>query len=345
MSEKAGFEPVWLKDRKQARPIKEKIKVAMKDCPAMLQIWTKDLAGTPREFGSVKEEYAWYDEIRPDGSIALCVEAGIQLSGQIKYEVEPLPFDSAHLDQVAPEVVEYLLDLRRRVGTRTARQRSPSEVTVAILHGTESWGQCKFWYSEFSPDYWENWARSRGFNVTRVSVLELSKGETVYDAVINPFGEAYPERDTNDELTLVDIVAYIERGGTFVCTGGWPFYYAYGPGGRSDSRSRLKRTFSVDVNDEQLWRDIDPVAQPDGSVRKYGELAHKGGGFRVTVWRPVWESYGAVEKVLVSAKRNGILLGVLPRGKGRLVVTGMFLESDAEFEKLAALVEALLLRP
>jgi len=118
MIEKTGFNPIWLRRLSQPRPVKEKIKTAMKECPAMIQVWTRDLKGRPQEFGTMKEEYAWFDEIRHDGSLAVFVDKGIELAGQIKYEVEPLLFDAERLNEAAPAVVEYLLDLRKRAETR-----------------------------------------------------------------------------------------------------------------------------------------------------------------------------------------------------------------------------------
>lgn len=346
MTEKAGFDVLWLKRIHKARPVKEKIKSAMRNCPALIQILTKDLTETGREFGTVKEEYAWYDEIRPDGSIAVFVEKGVKLAGQEKYDVEPLEFEVHHLDAAAPDVVEYLMDLKQRVESRTSKDRAPTDIRVGILHGTESWGQCDRGRSVFGPNAWAEWLESRGFGVVRVSAQDLE--ETMpgaYDAIVNPFGECYPETNSKTEETLSSVLAYVEGGGVFVCTGGWPFFYACSPQGKKSDSSRLSRAFHVDVNNEQLWADFEDVKQPEGSMRKYGELAHKGGGFQVHIWRPLLERYGAVEKVLVAAHRDGIVLGYLPKGRGGVVFTGMDLQGPDEFEKLASFLETLLVRP
>ncbi len=317
----------------------------MRDCPAFIQILTRDLKGTAREFGTVKEEYAWYDEIRPDGSIAVFVEEGVQLGGQIKYEVEPLTFDSSNLGSIAPDVVEYLSDLRRRVEVRAATSRNPSDILVAILHGTESWGQSGRKSTVYGPDEWESWCRSKGFAVERISVRDIQGRDDTprLDAIVNPFGEMYPEADPDKETSLTSIVAYVESGGLFVCTAGWPFYYASHRRAHADG-TRLKRAFQVDVNDEQWWVDFEPVTQPEGSVRKWGELAHKGGDFHASIWRPVREGYGAVEKALVAAERDGVVLGFLPRGRGGVVLSGMALNGPVEFDKLTSFLETLLLK-
>src|SRR5436309_317737 len=233
MAEKSGFDVVWLKRVRRARPVKEKIKSGMRSCPAMIQIFTNDLVVTGRELGTIKEEYAWYDEIRPDGSIAVFIEKGIQLTGQEKYDVEPLEFERNQLADLAPDAVEYLADLMQRVKSRSAKNRIPSDVRVGVLHGTESWGQCDRNKTRYGPDDWVAWLEARGFDVVRMSVTELDASvQDSLDAILNPFGECYPEKDASEEQTLNKIVAYVELGGIFVCTGGWPFFYACSPQGR-----------------------------------------------------------------------------------------------------------------
>ncbi len=311
----------------------------------MIQVLTLDLVKTGREFGTVKEEYAWYDEIRPDGSIAVFAEKGVKVTGQEKYEVEPLEFEASRLATVAPSVVEYLKDLKERVESRTATNRAPASVRVGVLHGTEEWGQCDRNSTNYGPDDWVSWLESRGFDVSRVSVQELDESAlTAYDAIINPFGECYPEKNSKTEETLNRIVDFVEGGGIFVCTGGWPFYYACSPQGNKSDASRLERAFQVRVNSGQAWADYEAITQPPGSTRKYGELAHKGGGFKVHVWRPIRERYGAVEKVLVATERDGIVLGFMTLKRGGVVFTGMDVRGSEEFDKLTSLVDALLLR-
>lgn len=52
IAEKLGFDPVWLRRRHQARPVKEKIKTAMKECPAFVQIPTHALTTINAEITS-----------------------------------------------------------------------------------------------------------------------------------------------------------------------------------------------------------------------------------------------------------------------------------------------------
>lgn len=45
--------------------------------------------------------------------------------------------------------------------------------------------------------------------------------------IINPFGEAYPERDINLRPMFSKIKNYVWGGGVFVLTGGFAFFYAW----------------------------------------------------------------------------------------------------------------------
>ncbi len=217
---------------------------------------------------------------------------------------------------------------------------------IGILHGTENWGQTKRARTEYTPDDWEAWSRAEGFASKRIAIQEMSTidGGGWFDAVINPFGESYPEEDPKEETSLTRLVEYMERGGVFVCTGGWPFYYATSPSGTIPDGRRLRRHFHVDVNSEQWWEDFEPVRQPPESIMKYGALMHADGDSRVHVWRPIREEYGAVEQVLVASGRDGIVLGLLPTGEGAAVFCGMALRGSSEFDKVSSFLEHLLRR-
>lgn len=337
MASKLGYEPVWLRKKLAARPIKEKIKEALRGCETFIQIWTEDVVGTSREAGTMKEEYAWFDDMHPGAPIAVFKEKGLDLSGQIKHEVEICDFSSEDLAFWAPAVVEYLLDLRDRSLRSRKTVRDPEGIRIGVLHGTERWGQCPAKYCNFGPDDWLSWFASRGFQVEKISVEDVEGGEAKrFDAIINPFGECYPESDASGERTLDALHGYMETGGTFVLTGGWPFYYAWTPSGMQRRPSRFKNTFGVAVNEEQWWEDYEKVEQPDRSIAEYGEIYHKGGDIKAHIWRPLKTKYGSVEKVLLCAQRNGVVIGAVPVGKGKLITTGMALNDTEEFDKLAA---------
>lgn len=345
MADRLGFDIVWLRKRLSARPIKEKIKSAIRGSDALIQIWTKDVAGTAREAGTMKEEYVWFEEMHLGGPIGVFREKGVDLAGQLKHEVEICEFSSEDLASGAPLIVEYLLDLKERSIRLMKTSRHPEEVRVAVLHGTEDWGQCPSKYSKYGPDDWWSRLKSEGFQVEKISAMNIEEEEVGrFDAIINPFGEYYPEADAKKGRTLKALCAYIENGGSFVLTGGWPFYYAWTPSGIRRRPSTLRKTFGIEVNDDQLWQDYERVEQPDWSIDEYGELYHKGGDVRAHIWRPLQTKYGSVEKVLTCARRDGVAIGILPMGTGKLITTGMALDDVEEFEKLASFLYSFLTR-
>ncbi|MCK4443978.1 MAG: hypothetical protein KAW09_05510 [Thermoplasmata archaeon] len=345
MASKLGYDPVWLGSRVSARPVKEKIKEAIRRCEAFIQIWTQDVMGTSREAGTMKEEYVWFDDMHPGAPIAVFKEKGLDLSGQIKHEVEICDFSSDNLASWAPAMVEYLVDLRERSLRSRKTARDPEEIKVGVLHGTERWGQCPSKYCNFGPDDWMSWFATRNFHVEKISVEDVEAGKAdKFDAIVNPFGEYYPESDPSDERTLDALHGYMEKGGTLVLTGGWPFYYAWTPSGTHRRPSRFKDAFGVDVNGEQLWEDYERVEQPDWSSLEYGEVYHKGGDIKAHIWRPLKTKYGSVEKVLLCAQRDGVVIGAIPVGEGKLITTGMALYDTEEFDKLAAFLYSYLAR-
>jgi hypothetical protein len=333
-----GFECVWLRSKFSPRQPKDKIKIAMRDCEALIQIWTEDVMGTPRgEAGTMKEEYAWFDEICPNAPKGILKIRDKKLFGQAKYEIEPCEYDPSDMGSSAPTIVEYLRELRETAISRRAKQKDPSMIKVGILHGTEAWGQCPRNRTNYDSDNWFDWFDHNKFNVNKIGIdqiVPLNK-EGAYRVIINPFGEYYPEKDEGTESTLRAIIEFIESGGVFVCTGGWPFYYAWTPSGESSSSKRLRKNFGVDVESGQMWADHEEVEQPEQSIRKYGEFSHKGGN-RVHIWRPISEKYGVVEKALVCSHRNGAVIAVIPMKKGHLITVGMELDGEEEFEKVKA---------
>ena len=120
-----GIKTIWLKEKYETRPIDVKIKDNMKNCNAFIQILTEG----SKDRGWLGNEPAWADsfEIR---NFALFVEKGVRASGVIVTKTEPLSFDRNTLDVIAPKVIDYLLDLKRRTSERI--QESLQECLRAI---------------------------------------------------------------------------------------------------------------------------------------------------------------------------------------------------------------------
>jgi hypothetical protein len=62
--------------------------------------------------------------------------------------------------------------------------------------------------------------------------------------IINPYGEAFPVLTSDWSTTAAAIRRFIENGGTWIETGGYPFYYAYAPSCFYDFTSSYPTAFS-----------------------------------------------------------------------------------------------------
>ena len=113
MAKSLGIKTVWLKEKYETRPAEDKIKGNLKKCNAFIQILTEDVEKESKEKGWLGNEVGWADsfEIR---NFALFVEKGVKASGFITGKTDSLSFDRKALDEIAPKVIQYLLDLKMR---------------------------------------------------------------------------------------------------------------------------------------------------------------------------------------------------------------------------------------
>ncbi len=102
---------------------------------------------------------------------------------------------------------------------------------IAILNGYVNnaddeipCGTQKSPWTQYKPQDWFDALKKFGYECEYISISALTDK---YIAVINPFGEEYPECDLNTLPTFKKISTYIEKGGIFVCAGGIPFWYAW----------------------------------------------------------------------------------------------------------------------
>ena len=66
-----------------------------------------------------------------------------------------------------------------------------------------------------------------GKNKYEVRKTSISQINNEFIVIINPFGEAYPEKDLKEKLCFNVIKEYITDGGIFVNVAGFPFFYAW----------------------------------------------------------------------------------------------------------------------
>lgn len=117
MAKSLGIKTIWLKERRETRPIEVKIKDNMRKCDAFIRILTEDVERESKEKGWLGNEVGLANLLGIT-NFALFVEKGVRASGLIATKAEPLSFDRNTLDVIAPKVNEYLRDLKRRTSER-----------------------------------------------------------------------------------------------------------------------------------------------------------------------------------------------------------------------------------
>lgn len=126
---------------------------------------------------------------------------------------------------------ETLLSLLRKI---EIKNRWQPEVKVGILNGyvrTKNENKCAAHpFSYEDSTYWKNNIERLGslsgkkFNVKDIYATEISEEFAI---VLNPFGEEYPEIDIKTKSIFYLIKDYVENGGVYINTGGFPFFYAW----------------------------------------------------------------------------------------------------------------------
>jgi hypothetical protein len=128
---------------------------------------------------------------------------------------------------------EEIVSLLNRVEKQQKFQRP---VQVALLNGyvegaAASETPCGTSpYTNFSIDNWENFFQSirignqPKYVVSRINASEISNR---FALVLDPFGEAYPEKDFQERIVFDIIKNYVDDGGIFATTGGFAFFYGW----------------------------------------------------------------------------------------------------------------------
>jgi len=122
---------------------------------------------------------------------------------------------------------------RNLLGGIEMRKRWKPKVKLAVLNGyvtgMDEQKCSKYPYTNSNPDFWKN--RLQGLNATSdmFEIKEINAEEICeeFAIVVNPFGEAYPEIDVKNKAVFYIIKNYIEDGGIYVNTAGFPFFYAW----------------------------------------------------------------------------------------------------------------------
>lgn len=241
------------------------------------------------------------------------------------------------------------------------RFRTPIVIGVlrGYLDGMKEGIECKPMFSSDKSwlDYFKD-IPSEGKRPFDVKGIYWSGISSKYAAIVNPFGEIYLEKDRRNFLTYEKIKQFVADGGIFCCTGGFPFYYHWDSvtGLPVDTTPKTRITTSMRIQDIRLFFDSlvtkdfgamitnDPPTptnvtayqemRPD--IEFFGELCNVGGTDRVSEFRSLSEgTRGLIAGLRV--KRNEEVkfpLAAISYGNGYLIIAGMDVKTDVEFQKL-----------
>ena len=234
-------------------------------------------------------------------------------------------------------------------------------------------------YSEFNIEDWErrfSQITDSGKCKFEIERIPISKIGNEYAVIINPFGEAYPEKDVKKRFAFNHLKNYVEDGGVLVNVAGFPFFWAWDvvkgakepvvdektlvpdsvrtEGGKFYvERFRILLNFAGSLS----WRDLEiittadtpqmsginqlDVNQEESDKSIVGDLVNLGGQSKVYEFRAVRKETKEVIPLL-RAKRPDFEeiypIAAVKRGFGYLIAGGMNTKSPSEFEKLAVTV-------
>jgi hypothetical protein len=237
-------------------------------------------------------------------------------------------------------------DLVRRFSLRNAPARS---LNVGILDGyaTDRVNEkpCLPTFSNVSAKDWGTMMQTGAFSISFISSSEIDNS---YDAILNPFGETYPEENYASLTTYLRILNYVTNGGLFVNVAGFPFFYYWNHDlGRSVTVTRPTYVFNPATNeiigfynfdDTLLYRDFRisldgrsptevTIFQMDADKRRAGDLVSLGIE-RVIQFRAVKPGNENIIP-LVRAENGRIFpIAAIRHSSGHLIISGLDLHLE-----------------
>lgn len=294
----------------------------------------------------------------------------------MKKDIEPLRSD-------AKEVCDLLskFELSYKFSNRNI-------IKIGILNGyvdelDKAEVQCDvFPYNEFKDiTIWEDRFLKfliDGKNKYNVDKIPISNVNNKYSIIINPFGEAYPEKDVKKRLAFNILRDYVDDGGVLLNTAGFPFFYAWNVNeGRQVPIADLQRIIPTSIRRTEdgriieeyqtqllfagtlFWKEFDALTTSDtkliSGINQFevyqkeedkmiaGDLIDVGGNNKIYEFRALRsETKGLIPLLRVPRNDFGkevYPIGAIQHGWGYLIVGGMHTKTEAEFEKLVIAVD------
>lgn len=162
-----------------------------------------------------------------------------QLRNIARYGVEKTGVPSVSPSNIfrreyAASVLDDAKTLHDLLGNIEMKRRWKPKIKLAILNGlvtgTKEIKCSKYPFTNSDPNFWKSKfetlsaTSSNEFEIREINATEISQE---FAMVLNPFGEEYPEMDLKNKSVFYLIKDYVEDGGVYVNTGGFPFFYAW----------------------------------------------------------------------------------------------------------------------
>jgi hypothetical protein len=182
----------------------------------------------------------------------------------------------------------------------------------------------------------------------RISFISAAEIDPCFDAIINPFGETYPEEDWPTRRTYKRILNYINDGGLFVNVSGFPFFYYWDHAlGQARPTGRIRHLFNpatrsivqfIAFDDTPLYYDFGvlldgssprevAVFQEDEDKRYVGNLVSLGIN-SVIEFRAVLAGHSNVIPLVRAELIEAYPLAAVKLGNGHLLVSGLELHKE-----------------
>ena len=237
-------------------------------------------------------------------------------------------------------------DIVRRFSLRSA---PPHGLSIAVLDGYAvdrvNEKPCVPTFSHVLSKDWSSLLQNASSSVSFISSSEI---DSSYDAILNPFGETYPEENYASHTTYLRILNYITNGGLFVNVAGFPFFYYWNHDvGRSETVIRPSYVINpatgqiigfYSFNDTVLYRDFmisldgrSPtevtIFQTDEDKRRAGDLLSLG-ITRVTQFRAVIPGNTYIVPLVRAENEQVYPIAAVKHGNGHLMISGLELHPE-----------------
>lgn len=221
---------------------------------------------------------------------------------------------------------------------------------------------CPSPFTRFEPGDWNNKLSGES------SFLSVDEIDDEFAVIVNPYGEAYPEKSTIELPIFDEILSFISNGGIFVCAGGYPFFYAWhldrerqvplaedslsytGPIRRNQALLQPTVTGAVSLIDTLLTDNFNikttlgddqarTCSQKSRDQEYAGDLVNVGGIDRIREFRAIREPAGDCIPLFRSTvqPQEGeeyqiYPLAAIPFGEGFLITAGMKLDGNHTYK-------------